>query len=56
VDADGVEIAERQQPRTERADDDRRLTADLVRQVADKGDDEHRQDVAQDGNPKIKVL
>jgi hypothetical protein len=30
VNADGVEIGERQQPRAERADDDQRPAADLV--------------------------
>src|SRR5712671_6752092 len=56
MDADGVEVAEREQPRTERPDDDRRPAADLVRQVADKGNDEHRHDIAQNRNPKVNVF
>ncbi len=56
VDADGIEIGEREQPRADRTDDHRRLAADLVRQVADKGDDEHRQDIAHDRDPQIDVF
>jgi hypothetical protein len=56
VDADGVEIGERQQPRAERADDDQWPATNLVRQVADKRDDEDRQDIARDGYPQIDRL
>ena len=45
MDADGVEVAEREQPRTKCPDDDWRPAADLVRQIADIGNDKHRQDV-----------
>src|SRR5712672_4167935 len=55
MDADRVEVAEREQPRTERTDNDRRPAADFVRQVADIGNDEHRQDVTDDRNPQIDV-
>src|SRR5712672_3800343 len=56
MDADRVEVAEREQPRTERTDDDRRPAADLVRQVADIGNDEHRQDIDQNRHPKVNVF
>ena len=56
VHADGVEVAKREQPRADRTDDDRGLATELIRQVADEGDHEHRHDVAHDRDPQVDVF
>jgi hypothetical protein len=45
-DADRVQIDEREQAGGERADDDRRAPANLIRPVADERDDQYREAVA----------
>ena len=56
ADRDGVEVAEGEQARAERADDHRRPAADPVAEVADDRDHDDREDVAEHRDPEEHVL
>ena len=55
MDADRVQIAERQQARSKRSDDNRDAAANAVGQITDKRDEDHGDGVAEHRNPQVYV-
>ncbi len=56
LDADRIQVEERQQARAQATGDHGRATADLVGQVTDKRNHQHRNDVADYRNPQVHAL
>ena len=52
----GIEIGEGQQAGHQRTDNHRRASADTVGEVADKGDDDHSHDIADNRHPQINAF